>query len=63
MLHMYTDVHIGKENKTVTLNVKLGWILFGGNKNKTFNVNAFSKECNLDEMVFKVLRNWIRWCV
>ena len=57
MLHMYTDVHIGKENKTVTLNVKLGWILFGGNKNKTFNVNAFSKECNLDEMVFKVLRN------
>ena len=50
---MYTDVHIGKENKTVALNVKLGWILFGGNKNKTLNVNAFSKECNLDEMVSK----------
>ena len=35
--------------------MKLGWVIFGGNKNKnkTFSANAFSKECNLDEMVSK----------
>ena len=32
--------------------MKLGWVLFGSNKNnKTLNVNTFSKESNLDEMV------------
>ena len=35
--------------------MKLGWVIFGGNKNenKRFGANAFSKECNLDEMVSK----------
>ena len=54
MLHMYTDVRVGKENEPVALKMKLDWVMFGGNKNnKTWSVDAFSKECNLDEMVSK----------
>ena len=54
MLHMYTDVRVGKESEPVALKTKLVWVLFGGNKNnKLLNVNAFSKKYNLYEMVSK----------
>ena len=54
MLHMYTDVQVENKNKPVVLKTKLGWVIFGGNKNnKTLSANAFSTECNLDKMVSK----------
>ena len=54
MLHMYTDVRVGKESEPVALKTKLVWVLFGRNKNnKLLNVNAFSKKYNLYEMVSK----------
>ena len=44
MLHMYTDVREGRENEAVASKAKLGWVLFGENKNnKTLNVKIFSK--------------------
>ena len=56
MLHMYTDVQVENKNKPVVLKTKLGWVIFGGNKNnKKLSANAFSTECNLDEMVSKFL--------
>ena len=63
VLHMYTEMRIGKENELVALKTKLSSVIFGGNKNrsKTLSVVVFSKECNLDEMVLTCLE--IESCV
>ena len=54
MIHMYTDVRLGKENEPAALKQNQNWVLFAGNKNnKTLRVNAFSTDSNIDEMVSK----------
>ena len=67
MLHMYTDVQVENKNKPVVLKTKLGWVIFGGNKNnKTLGANAFSTECNLDKMVSKFWEMYLPrdvWCI
>ena len=51
-LHICHDVISGNQNEPIAVLTKLGWVLFGGNNNKTeISLNHFTSDHNLKNLV------------